>query len=217
MTEDYSPEVKTYVQQLFAVEDEALSRVAELAAEADLPGISIGPLEGRFLQVVAAAVGARRALEIGTLAGYSGIWIARGLGPDGRLVTLEADPRHAAVARRSFRAAGLADRVEVRVGLALETLPGLVAEAPFDLVFIDADKESCPTYLDWALRLTRPGAAILAHNVFAHGDIVRSDADERVAARREFNRRLAEDQRLVSTLVPLRDGLSLSIVRDLDG
>ncbi len=215
MNENYTPEVKTYVQELFAAEDQVLEHVGEVAAEAGLPGIAVGPLEGRFLQVVAAAVGARRALEIGTLAGYSGIWIARGLGEDGQLVTLESDPRNAEVARENFRAAGLAERVEVRLGPALETLPELLADAPFGLVFIDADKESYPAYLDWALRLTRPGAAILAHNVYAHGDIVRSNGGERVAARREFNRRLAEDPRLASILVPLRDGLSLSIVREV--
>lgn len=209
-------QLKAYVADLFAAEDEVLRGIGESAAAAGLPAIAIGPEEGRFLQLAAAAVGAHRALEIGTLAGYSGVWIARALPPGGRLLTLEMQPSTAEVARRNFALAGLADRVEVRVGPALDTLPTLVTEPPFDLVFIDADKESYPHYLDWALRLTRPGAAILAHNVYLGGDVVRSDGSARIDAVRAFNRRLAEDPRLVSTLVPLRDGMSFSIVRQAE-
>jgi predicted O-methyltransferase YrrM len=211
MTED--GELKAYVAALFAPEDEMLRRVHEAAAAAELPAISIGPEEGRFLQLAAAAVGARRALEIGTLAGYSGLWIARALPPSGRLITVEIEPATAEVARRNFALAGVADRVEIRVGPALAVLPELAGEPPFDLVFLDADKEAYPEYLDWALRLTRPGAAILAHNVHLQGEVVRSDGGPRVQAMRAFNQRLATDPRLVSTLVPLRDGMSFSIVR----
>jgi caffeoyl-CoA O-methyltransferase len=213
----YPPELGDYAAGLFAREDAVLSAVADRAAAAGLPAIALEPLEGRFLQVVVAAVGAKRALEIGTLAGYSGLWIARGLPADGRLVTLEADEAHAQVARETFREAHLADRVEIRVGDARETLPVLAGEAPFDFVFIDADKPAYPEYLDWALRLTRPGAAILAHNVFLGGDIASAPDDERVGAMRAFNRRLAEDPRLASTLLPLRDGMALAIVREAGG
>jgi len=212
MNEGYNPDVQSYVRDLFAAEDDILRGIGPAAAAAGLPPISIGPEEGRFLQVVAAAIGARRALEIGTLAGYSGVWIARALGPEGKLITLDNNARHAEVAARTFERAGLAGRVEVRVGGALDLLPALAGEPPFDLVFVDADKESYPAYLDWSLKLTRPGAAILAHNVYLHGDIVVPDGTARVAGMREFNRRLAEDPRLQSTLVPLRDGMALAIV-----
>lgn len=214
MDSNYPDEMRQYVQSLFASEDEVLSRIGESAADAGLPGISIGAEEGRFLQLVATAVGASRALEIGTLAGYSGIWLARGLKPDGELVTLEQESRHAEVAERMFDAAGLAGRVTIMTGPALESLPQLVGGPAFDVVFIDADKQAYPEYLDWALQLARPGAAILAHNTFMGGRVARRGGDEPVAAMREFNRRLAEDPRLLSTLVPLRDGISLSIVRE---
>ncbi len=213
MSDEYSPAVQSYARALFMPEDEILAGIGPAAAAEGLPAISIGPEEGRFLQVVATATGARRALEIGTLAGYSGVWIARALGPGGRLVTLEYDPHHAAVARRTFDRAGLADRVEIRLGAALDLLPALAGEAPFDLVFIDADKESYPEYLDWALKLTRPGAAILAHNVYLHGGIATPDGSPRNAGMRAFNQRLAEDPRLDATLVPLRDGMALAVVR----
>lgn len=214
MSDDYTPAVQTYSRGLFAPEDEALTGIGPAATAAGLPAISIGPEEGRFLQVVAAAVGARRALEIGTLAGYSGVWIARALGPEGRLVTLEFDPHHAAVAAQNFERAGLADQVEIHIGAALDLLPALASEPPFDLVFIDADKESYPEYLDWALKLCRPGAAILAHNVYLGGSIATADGSPRNTAVRAFNQRLSDDPRLDAMLVPLRDGMSLAVVRD---
>lgn len=210
----YPPDVRAYVRQLFNMEDDALRSIGPAAEAAGLPSISIGPDEGRFLQLVARAIDARRALEIGTLAGYSGVWIARGLAPDGVLVTIEVDPRHAEVARASFDRAGVADRTDVRLGPALTVLPTLEREAPFDFVFIDAVKSEYPAYLDWALRLTGPGAVVAAHNVFRGGRVTEPSADPDVEATREFNRRLASDPLLDSTLVPLRDGLSLSIVRE---
>ena len=213
MRNDFTPEVSAYVDALFAPEDAALAKIRQTAESAGLPAISIGPQEGRLLQVVAAAVGARRALEIGTLAGYSGLWIARALDVGGHLVTIEMDADRAALARDLFAAAGMADRVTVLEGSALEVLPTLTVEPPFDLVFIDADKESYPQYLDWALKLTHPGAAILAHNVFLDGEIVRDDDTARIKAMRAFNERLATDPRLESTLVPVRDGMSVAIVR----
>jgi len=211
--ENYPPSVRDYVRQHFASEDEALRGIGPAATAAGLPSISIGPEEGRYLQLTAEAIGARRALEIGTLGGYSGVWIARGLAPGGLLVTIEMDPRHADVARRSFERAGVADRTDIRVGRALEVLPSLESEPRFDRVFIDADKTEYPDYLDWALRLTRPGSVIAAHNVFRRGQVVAPSDDPQVEATREFNRRIAADPRLESTLLPLRDGMSFSVVR----
>ena len=202
--------IVAYVDSLFGDEDEALTGILARMRTEDLPLISIGAPEGRFLKLMAQMVGASRALEIGTLAGYSGLWIVRGLQPGGRLITLESNPRHAQIARSEFERAGEAGRVEVREGSAIDVLPTLEAEEPFDLVFIDADKERYPAYLDWAIRLTRPGAVILAHNAYLDGSIVADDGSERVAAVRAFNHRLATDPSLASTIVPLRDGMSLS-------
>jgi predicted O-methyltransferase YrrM len=203
-------EIGAYVEDLFADEDATLTGILARMAEQGLPAISIGAPEGRFLKVIAQMVGAQHALEIGTLAGYSGVWIARGLVSGGRLVTLEYDERHARIARAEFERAGLSAQVDVREGPALDSLPALASEAPFDFVFIDADKDNYPDYLDWAIRLTRPGAAILAHNAYLDGAIVAEDGSARVAAMRAFNQRLASDPALVSTIVPLRDGMSLS-------
>lgn len=212
--DNYYPQpVREYVRSLYATEDDVLRGIGPSATAAGVPSIAIGPDEGRFLQLIGLAIGARRALEIGTLAGYSGVWIARGLAPDGLLVTVEADPRHAEVAGETFRRAGLASRTDIRVGPALQVLPTLASEPPFDLVFIDAAKDEYPDYLDWALKLTRPGAVIAAHNVFRRGEVVAPSTDPLVESTREFNRRLADDPRLASTLLPLRDGLSFSIVR----
>jgi predicted O-methyltransferase YrrM len=209
--------VVAYVDSLFDDEDEALAGILTRMESEGLPLISIGAPEGRFLKLMAEMVGASRALEIGTLAGYSGLWIVRGMRPDGRLITLESNPRHARIARSEFERAGEARRVEVREGSAIEVLPTLESEGPFDLVFIDADKERYPEYLDWAIRLTRPGAVILAHNAYLDGAIVADDGSQRVSAVRAFNRRLATDPFLASTIVPLRDGMSLSWRRDEAG
>ena len=160
------------------------------------------------------AVGARRALEVGTLAGYSGIWIARGLVPGGQLVTLEADPAHADVARQHFAAANLGETsVDIRVGPALESLAAMDAAGSFDLAFLDAAKVEYPAYLDHALRLVRPGGAILGDNTMLRGRVVRPDGSPEVDAMLEFTRRLAEDPRIAaSTILDQRDGLSISIV-----
>src|SRR5215467_12436993 len=149
---------------LFAPEDEALRSAVEAISAHNMPQIAISPLRGRMLQILALACGARKILEIGSLAGYSGIWLARSLPPTGKLISLEISPEHAQVARASLEQAGVGDRAEVRVGPADQLLPTLAPEAPFDLVFIDADKDSYPIYLDWALKLTRLGSIIVADN-----------------------------------------------------
>jgi caffeoyl-CoA O-methyltransferase len=211
--------IQTALVGLFAPEDAALASALEAAAASDMPAIQISPLQGRLLQVLAAACGAKKILEIGALAGYSGIWLARALPPDGKLISLEISEKHAQVARESLARAGVADRAEVRVGPGAELLPALEAEAPFDLVFIDADKPGYPTYLDWALRLTRPGSVIIADNCVRGGRPFRAgaDADESVAGIAAYDRRVASDPRLVSVALPLdddgMDGFAISVVR----
>jgi caffeoyl-CoA O-methyltransferase len=146
----FNEALESYVRSTFAFEDQALAAIRREIPRRGLPEITVRPEEGRFLQFLVAACGVRQAVEIGTLGGYSGTWIARGLPPDGRLVTLEKDPAYAAVAREHFALSGVANKVEVRVGDAHGLLPKLAAEGPFDFVFIDAEKEGYPAYLDWA-------------------------------------------------------------------
>lgn len=161
--------LQTALNAFFAPEDEGLRHALAAAKKGGLPEIQISPLQGKLLQFLAKACNARRILEIGSLAGYSGIWLARALPVDGRLITLEIDPHHAEVVRGSFAAAGVGERTEVRVGKALDLLPHLQSEAPFDFVFIDADKQPYPQYLEWALRLTHPGSIIVADNTIRGG------------------------------------------------
>ncbi len=203
--------------QLYAPEDEALRATLDATRAHDMPQIQISPLQGRLLQILAFACGARKMLEIGALAGYSSIWLARALPPDGRLVSLEVSEKHAAVARASLERAGLSARAEVRVGPAETLLPALTNEAPFDLVFIDADKPGYPTYLDWALKLTRPGSLIVADNCIRGGAPLRSHADDPTTLGiKEYDQRVASDPRLVSVALPLdddgMDGFAISVV-----
>lgn len=181
-------------------DDPALRATLAANASGGLPEIDVSPLQGKLLHILARMAGARRILEIGTLGGYSTIWLARALPEDGRLVTLEAVDAHATVARGNIATAGLADRVDVRVGRALDTLPAL--EGPFDLVFIDADKASNADYLDWALRLSRPGTTIIVDNVIRHGRIIDDTATSAdvVGTRRLFDSLRAEP-RLTATAV----------------
>ena len=207
-----SDDVGAYLAGLFAREDEVLLALREEADRVGLPPITISPDEGRLLQVLLKAVAARRVLELGTLGGYSAIWMARALPPQGRLLTLEIDERHAAFARGYLRRAGVADRVEVRVGRALELLPALDGER-YDVIFLDADKEPLPTYFEWSLRLVRPGGLVVADNALWGGRVL----DERVtdaATRgvREFNRRMATDPRITGIIVPTHDGVAIGVV-----
>jgi len=199
-----------YVTDLFAPEDAALAAVRLRHAQAGLPDILISADEGKLLHVLLRAVGAVRVLEVGTLGGYSGVWLARALPPHGRLTTIERDSKHAAVARAAFALAGVADRVALLEGTALDLLPTL---APgFDAVFLDADKEPLPHYFDWAMRLLRTGGLLLCDNAFFHGAAL-DDTDRSAAAEgvREFNRLAASDPRLVATAVPVRDGLVVGV------
>ena len=209
--------IETSIASAFAPEDDGLRNALTSAREAGLPEIQISPIQGKFLQVLAAACNARKILEIGALGGYSGIWLARSLPAGGRLISLEISPEHAAVVRNSFEKATVSDRAEVRVGRALDLLPHLESEAPFDLVFIDADKPPYPQYLEWALRLTRPGSIIVADNCIRGGKAFLPSEDEAVTGVAEYNRRIASDPRLISLLLPMddeyTDGFAISVVK----
>jgi caffeoyl-CoA O-methyltransferase len=203
-----------YIVTLFSPEDEVLGALREEADRRGFPPASIAPDAGRFLQVLLRAIGARRVLEVGTLGGYSAIWMARALPPDGALVTIERDERYAAFAERYVDRAGLAPIVSVRHGRALDVLPSLDGEV-FDFVFLDADRLALPTYFEWALRLVRPGGVIAVHNALMGGRVVRPGAsadDDELRAVRELNVRVAGDPRLTSILAPAYDGLLVTVV-----
>ena len=207
MPEDIGNQIDTYIANLFIQEDDGLRSARESAQAEGLPSIHVPAALGKLLGILTRASGAKKILEIGTLGGYSGIWMARALPPDGRLITLDVSAHHADVARRSFERAGLADRVEVRVGSALETLPTLQAEAPFDLVYIDADKDNYPGYLDWAIRLSRPGTLIIGDNVLRGGAIITPEpGDAGASGINAFNRQAAEHPRLDAIILPNRNG-----------
>jgi predicted O-methyltransferase YrrM len=199
-----------YATELFAPEDRVLTAVRARHAAANLPPIHISPDEGKLLHVLLRAIRATSVLELGSLAGYSGIWIARALSPEGRLTTIEKDPRHAALARQAFDEAGLTDRVRVIEGVALDVLPAL---APgFDAVFVDADKEPLAQYYDWSMKLLRVGGLLLCDNAFFHGTVVdETDRSLQTAGVRAFNRLAAADPRLVAAVVPIRDGLVVGV------
>ncbi len=209
-----------YLTKMLLPADPVLEAALQANDAAGLPAIGVSPLLGQLLQLVARMSGARRILEIGTLGGYSSIWLARALPPDGRLITLEAKEEHAKVARSNIERAGLSDRVEVRVGLALDLLAGLQAEAqePFDLVFIDADKPNNPQYLGWAMKLSRPGTVIIGDNVVRDGRVADpSYSDASVEGIRSFLQALGEEPRLSATAVQTvgeksTDGFALAIV-----
>jgi caffeoyl-CoA O-methyltransferase len=202
--------IASYVEKVFRPEDPVLVEIRERSARAGLPEIQVGRLDGLLLEVTVRAVAARRAVEIGTLGGYSGVCILRGLARDGELHSCELSEEHAEVALESFRRAGFADRAMVHVGPALETLPGLNAKGPFDLCFIDADKVGYPAYLEWAARNLRVGGLVLADNTFAWGAIATGE-DPGVVALREFNEKIAGDRRFRATIVPTAEGLTMGV------
>lgn len=208
----YKDPLSKYLRENFAVEDRMLKQVRRATPEKGLPAINVEPEEGRFLQFLARASGGKKALEIGTLGGYSGIWIARGLHPNGRLITLEREPEHAEVARAHFAAAGLSERVEVRVGNAHETLATLDNEAPFDFVFIDAEKQGYRAYFGWALEHVQVGGIIAAHNALRGGRVfTTNESDENTEAMRAFNSWVAQDPRVISTIYPAGDGTLVAV------
>ena len=212
--------VDGYIERLFAVEDEALAENRAATEAAGLPSIAVTPTLGKLLYLVARLVSARRVLEVGTLGGYSTTWLARALPADGRLVTLELDAAHARVARENLERAAVAGLVDIRVGPALASLQAMArdGEPPFDLVFIDADKVGYVDYLDWSVRLSRPGTVILADNVIRDGRVL-DEVPEAASDRgiKRFNEALAAHPRLESLILPIvrddYDGLSVSLVR----
>ncbi len=196
-------EVDRFIGETIVTEDEALRGAVEAAEAAGLPSIQVSPPQGKLLALLVRLLGAKRILEFGTLGGYSAILMARALPEDGRLISLEARPEYAEVARRSIERAGVGEKVEVRVGPALESLPGLEEGAgPFDLVFIDADKANTPNYFSWALERTRPGGLIIADNVVRKGTLAdASDPDEATRAQRRLHEDLAGDSRVSATTI----------------
>ena len=205
-----------YIVDTFAPEDDLLKHMPADAEGRGIPLIHISPEQGKFLQVMMAAVGAKKVLEVGSLFGYSTLWMARALPADGKLIALELSPLHADTTRENIARAGLADRVEVIQGDARVSLPKLNSAVPFDLAFIDAEKAQYVDYFEQVMQLMRPGAMIIADNASAHGDVWRAnprDDREHILAIRAMNQRMATDPRLVSLLVPISDGMCVGIVK----
>jgi len=212
--------VDAYLTGTFVPHEEAFAAALADSEKSGLPTIQVSPPQGRLLELLARALRARQILEIGTLGGYSTLWLARGLAPGGRIVTLEVDPKHADVARRNFERAGSSGAIELRLGAALETLPRMVEEraGPFDLVFVDADKPSLPDYFSWSLKLSRPGTLIVIDNVVRDGDVVdATSADASVQGVRRMNERIAAEPRVTATTLQTvggkgYDGLAFVLV-----
>lgn len=220
MTQDQWTAVDRYFDGLFAPPDAALDAALKATSDAGMPLINVAANQGKLLQLLTRLVGARRILEIGTLGGYSAIWMARALPPDGRLISLEVNPAHAEVARANIARAGLSDKVEVRLGSAHDSLPQLAEQGagPFDLVFIDADKASTPAYLTWALKLTKPGSLILIDNVVRDGAVAdAASANPDVQGIQQGLAMLASDPRISATALQTvgvkgYDGLAIALV-----
>jgi predicted O-methyltransferase YrrM len=212
--------VDEYIDELLVGQDDGLRGALAASDAAGLPSISVTPAQGKVLNLLARSIGARAILEIGTLGGYSTIWLARGLQPGGRLITIEADEKHAAVARENIARANLAASVDLRIGRALDMLPSIEREGlgPFDLVFIDADKPNTPDYFKWALRLARIGTLILIDNVVRNGGIADADSqDPAVVAMRRLLAMVASESRVSATVLQTvgekgYDGLALVLV-----
>ena len=204
MTQERWTAVDRYIRDLLVPPDPALDAALRASAAAGLPPINVSPNQGKLLMLLAQLQGARNVLEIGTLGGYSTIWLGRGLSQGGRLITLEADPKHAELARGNIARAGLAEVVEVILGRAIDTLPQLAAtgRGPFDLIFIDADKPSLPDYFAWSLKLSRPGSVIVIDNVIRHGTVIdaASTAPDVQGARR-MNEMMAAEKRVTATAI----------------
>jgi predicted O-methyltransferase YrrM len=220
MTREQWTEVDRFISEQLIPADPVLDAALQANAEGGLPSIDVAPNQGRLLELLARIRGASNILELGTLGGYSTIWLARALPPGGRLVTLESVPEHAEVATANIARAGLSEVVDLRVGPAIETLPVLVSEGlgPFDMIFIDADKKSYPDYFEWALRLSRPGTLIIADNVVRRGSVADLDNDDphTVGARR-LHAMVAAEPRVTATTIQTvgskgHDGFMLILV-----
>ncbi len=220
MTQELWTAVDSYIKEKMIPADAALSAAQQSGIDAGLPPIAVSPAQGKLLHLLARMCGAKNVLEIGTLAGYSTIWMARALPAGGHVITLEMDAKHAEVSRENFAMAGLADVVELRLGSALDSLPKLVGErrGPFDLIFIDADKKNIPAYLDWSLKLSRPGTVIVVDNIIRDGKVIDADSkDPDIQGVRQFNDLLATDKRVSATEIQTvgekgYDGFALLVV-----
>ena len=204
MSQDIWSAVDNYIDGQLALNDAALDASIIANASGGLPAIDITASQGKLLQMIARLAGARRILEIGTLGGYSTIWLARALPADGKLITLEYDPTHAAVAKSNIERAGLSKIVDVRIGAALDTLPAIESEngGPFDLFFIDADKVNNPNYLEWAIKLSRKGSVIVVDNVVREGGLADANSsDEAIIASRKVVETIGRDPRLDGTVM----------------
>ena len=214
-------EVDQYISNLFEDQDEALLATEKAIIDENIPQISISPNQGKFLQLMAKLCNAKRILEIGTLGGYSTIWMARALPKDGKLISLELEQHHATVAGKNIAHAGLSDIVDIRLGKAIETLPQLEKnnEGPFDMIFIDADKPPYTEYFEWSLKLSRPGTLIIADNVIRDGKVLLADSnDEMVKGVKRFNAALAANKNVNATIIQTvgakeHDGMALAIVK----
>lgn len=209
------PRLVRYVEETFGDHDDALLEgIRARAVAAGLPDIHVSPLDGLHLEVLVRMAGARRAVELGTLAGYSAIRILRGMGEGGLLHTFEVDARHAAVAAETFRLAGVEARVRLHIGPALGYLHDIEADGPFDVVFIDADKVAYPMYLDWAAKHLRVGGTVIGDNAFLFGKVIdKAEGDEiaRIGAMRAFNHALARGGRFRATMLPTGEGLAVGV------
>ncbi len=220
MTLELWTAVDHYLSDLVVHPDVSLDAALEASTAAGLPAISVSPTQGKLLEILARILGAKRILEIGTLGGYSTIWLARALPPAGRLVTIESDATHADVARANIARAGFAENVDVRVGLALDTLPQIAADGggPFDLIFIDADKPSIPEYFAWALKLSRAGSLIIIDNVVREGAVIDAAShDASVQGVRKLNDVMAAEPRVSATVIQTvgskgYDGFAVALV-----
>jgi predicted O-methyltransferase YrrM len=202
MTQDVWTKVDQYINETLIPTDAALEGALRASSEGGLPSIQVSPAQGKFLHLVARTLNAKNILEIGTLGGYSSIWMARGLSSGGKLITLEFSAKHAEVARGNFARAGVAELIELRLGPALETLPQVAADGrgPFDLIFIDANKSTMAEYFDWALKLSRRGTVIIADNVIRDGNVINAKSkDEDIQGVRRFNERVAAEPRVSAT------------------
>ena len=220
MSNDRWSAVDAFIDDSIVQEDDALRAARTGIADAGMPQISVAANQGKLLWILARLQHSRRVLEIGTLGGYSTIWLARAVGASGRVITLEAEPKHAEVARANLARAGVASIVEVRVGKALDLLPGVAPDAPFDLIFIDADKPNIPEYFKWALRLTRPNGLILVDNVVRDGALAdASSTDPSVVGVRRLHELLSTESRVSATTIQTvgskgYDGLTLALVNE---
>jgi predicted O-methyltransferase YrrM len=220
MTQELWTAVDSYICGLLVPPDEALAAAQRATEAAGLPAIAVSAAQGKLLHLLARLQGARNILEIGTLGGYSTIWLARALPAGGRLITLELDPKHAEVARNNIAFAGLAGAVEVRLGKALDSLPVLAAESPdpFDMIFIDADKENNPAYFEWALKLSRKGTLIFVDNIVRDGKVIdAANTDPSIHGVRRLNEMLAAESRVSATEIQTvgskgYDGFALILV-----